>query len=58
MIFRSPTARLTLFLLCNLLLVLIVYQRFEDPMAFAFIAGGIVSLSYFVLRAINQLVGD
>jgi len=44
------------FFLLNLIIVAVLYMRIEEPLPFFFIAGGIVTFSYFVKRAISQFI--
>jgi len=46
------------FFFLNLVIVLILWYRLEDPLPFFFIAGGICIISFFIKRAINQLIGE
>lgn len=58
MVVRNQNVSRGLFALSTILLVLIAYRRFDDPLHFGLVAGGLVTMSYFLLRGIRQLVGD
>lgn len=55
---RNPSVAKRLFVLCNVILIATLYHRIEDAYQFALIAGGVVTFSFFLLRAIKQLVND
>ncbi len=55
---RNPQVANRLFILATFLIVLWVYTRFEDPIQFAFIGGGIIVSSYFLKRAVHQITGE
>lgn len=57
MFFRNPTVNSWGFGLANLILVGIIYERVDDPLQFFFIAGGLVTFSFFLKRAIQQVTG-
>lgn len=46
------------FIFANLLLILIMYFRFEEPVHFFISACGLIIFSYFLKRAISQLQGN
>lgn len=54
----NPSVAKRIFILCNIVLIGTLYHRIEDPAQFAFIAGGVIVFSYFLTRAIKQLVND
>ncbi|MCB1136559.1 MAG: hypothetical protein KDK78_09845 [Chlamydiia bacterium] len=55
--FRNPKANVAGFCLANAVLVWTLYQRIDSPTAFFFIAGGLVTFSFFLKRAIDQFTG-
>jgi len=46
------------FFFLNLVIVLTLWYRIDEPLPFFLIAGGILMISFFLKRAINQLIGE
>jgi hypothetical protein len=55
--FKNPQTSTWGFIAANLLLVGAIYHRIEEPLQFFFIAGGLVTFSFFLKRAIDQIIG-
>ena len=53
---KNPTASRRFFVFCNLVLIGTLYHRYEDPGQFGLIAGGLVIFSFFLMRAIRQII--
>lgn len=47
-----------LFMLSALLIVLWIYNKMDDPIAFFFCGAGVIVCSFFVKRGINQVTGS
>lgn len=44
------------FILSNFLFIIVIYNRFEHPLHFSLIAGGLILFSYLLNRHINKVV--
>jgi hypothetical protein len=58
LISRDPKIAERLFVVATLLIVAWVYARFDDPISFGFMGGGVIVFSYFVRRGIKQMTGS
>lgn len=56
-LFKDPTTSLWGFIFANVALVFILYHRIPSPVQFFCIAGGLVTISFFIKRAIDQYIG-
>ncbi len=55
--FRNTKANLAGFCFANAVLVWALYHRIDSPTVFFCIAGGLVTFSFFLKRAIDQFTG-
>lgn len=55
---QSFAANKYAFIYLNAVIVAMLYWAVSDFTAFLLIAGGIVTISFFIKRLINQIVGD
>ena len=54
---KNPKVSKFMFVFANVLLIFAMNQRFDEPLAFACAAIGLVTISFFLMRAIEQVVG-
>jgi len=46
------------FIFLNVIIVATLFFAVDDPLQFFLFAGGVVTISFFVRRAINQFLGE
>jgi len=57
-LFQALTSSKFGFIIFNVLIVGLLYYYVEDALQFFFFAGGVVVISFFVRRAIDQILGN
>lgn len=55
---RSPAVARRVFIFCNAVFIAVMYHRIDDALHFFLMAGGLVTFSFFLLKAIRQIIGD
>lgn len=53
---KTQKTATVLFVCANALLIYTIYQRWDDPLQFFLMGGGVVVVSFFLKRLIDQIV--